>query len=240
MKSHGNIDFTNTAGGTSFPTTASVGEMFFKNSAPAGLYYFTGTNWESVATVGEVDSAVTTKAGIKRLKDAEDVLDDNFTQYLNNDRADLRYAPISRDNTVIVPISFTTGTTLIPYDNTIPQKTEGTQIVSGQITLKDVNSKVLISGYLVAETGTAGRELTLALFCSSLNALGVVVHYGATAGQPYTIPFCFIDQPGFIDNTYTLRFGVNSAATWKVNKSDTTNGAFGGKLSVSNLVIQEI
>jgi len=131
----------------------------------------------------------------------------------------------------------TTSTATIPYDNTIPQITEGFEILSVSITPKSANSKlffnVLFNGYHTAET-TAG--LTLALFQNGVS--------NALSSQIFTV----------INNNYYARMmqhymtaGTTSTMTFSVRAgapSGTlyTNGAgsyMGGTVN-SYITIMEI
>lgn len=160
---------------------------------------------------------------------------------LESDIPALDYSKITSGQPAIAhsAIGFTTGTAQIPYDTTIPRITEGTQFASCTISLKSTSSKVKISGHITAESGTAGRTITIALFNGNTAAIAAIPQYAATANQAYNIHFSIIDAPNSLSPTYTLRIGCSGAATWKVNKNDAANGALGGVLA-SELILEEI
>jgi hypothetical protein len=111
-----------------------------------------------------------------------------------------------------------TGGPMIPLDGTIPQITEGSQILSITITLLYANSKVLVryvSGYTDSYTSpSAGRYVTVALFrtgvSNALNSTTIICASNAT-GQPMSTEV--LDTPGSGGaKTYSARVGNNIGA----------------------------
>lgn len=133
-----------------------------------------------------------------------------------------------------------TGTTTIPFDDTIPQNTEGDQYMSLSITPKSATSTLEISVVWNGSTTGAGSVVTVALFQdTTVNALAVSFHNNAGTTAPICLPL-----------KYTMTSGTTSATTFKVragsNVANTTtfNGQsggriYGGKLA-SSIVIREI
>lgn len=109
-----------------------------------------------------------------------------------------------------------TGTTLLPFDDTIPLNTEGTQFLTASITPKNANSTLEITATLfLANSGTAPATLTAALFQdSTANALTAAasVFPAANAMIEITIP------------VYTMTAGTTSATTFKVRAGANTAG----------------
>ena len=131
-----------------------------------------------------------------------------------------------------------TGTTIIPYDNTIPQNTEGDQYMSLSITPKNVNSLLEIEVIFVG-TSSGATNLIVALFQdSAANAIATVTIGIPAAAQAFTIPL-----------KHTITVGTVAATTFKVRAGSgvagttTFNGAasaqlFGGVAS-SRITIKE-
>ena len=131
-----------------------------------------------------------------------------------------------------------TGTTLIPNDDTIPQKTEGTEFMSLAITPKNSNNKLKIEVVLFLESGQ-GNERTVALFQDAIaNALA--------AGSEHN----FSGEGHFIAFTHYMTAGTVSVTTFKVRAgAETTgtvtfNGQGGGRkyggVMASSITITEI
>lgn len=129
------------------------------------------------------------------------------------------------------------GTTLIPFDNTIPSSTEGTLIGSVSIVPVSINSKFLLNGSFFVDSSTGNRNISISIFRN-----GVCVHVKSanvnTAGRPVTLSFNFVDIP-LIDTqvTYNFRVGVSSSATWYLNQS--SGGVNFSNLSASSITAME-
>lgn len=116
-----------------------------------------------------------------------------------------------------------TTTNLIPADGTIPQITEGTLAYSATITPKFATSKIRIT--VSGHVGTSTTMLiSLALFKGSgVNAIGSGVAMCDTAASTYPITFSVEDVAGGITPiTYSVRFGPNTAATARLNGTNTS------------------
>lgn len=131
-----------------------------------------------------------------------------------------------------------TGTTILPFDNTIPQNTEGTEFLSVAITPTSATNilevtVVLNYSYSIANT------VSMALFQdSTANALAASAEYGSTA-------------TGLVNSSMIHRFtaGTTSATTLKVRAGGETAGTitlngisgtrfFGGVMSSSITVVE--
>lgn len=108
-----------------------------------------------------------------------------------------------------------TGTTLIPFDNTIPQNTEGDQYMSLAITpTNSSNSLVIEVVYNAAASVAAGNVITGALFQdSTANALASV---GILQGTANGVTNAKI--------THTMAAGTTSATTFKVRIGGSNAG----------------
>lgn len=152
------------------------------------------------------------------------------------------------NNTIAFPIeSLTIGTyktnasitTVIPLDDTIPQNTEGTQIVSVTFTPKSATNKLIIK---VAGAGSlaATGHIVYAVFRDAVAS-------AVTAGAAY-IPtidmmnsFTLIDEVvagSTASTTFFLRVGPGAAGTLRLNGS--TTGRFLGGVSPVTLEITEV
>jgi len=134
-----------------------------------------------------------------------------------------------------ITTAMATGTGAIPYDNTIPQITEGTQYMALSYTPKKVGSLLKID--VVANYGcsSAGMD-TMALFNGSANAIAT----SGLASAANVIPRCltaFVTTSSLSAIPFTVRIGTNGATV-------TLNGSsgvvyFGGTLS-SSITVTEI
>jgi hypothetical protein len=146
-------------------------------------------------------------------------------------------------NTVVQVVSGTlgafSGVTTIPFDNTVPEDTEGTQIGSGAITPSSASSKILIQAVLNLDASVNNTDLVIALFRGSTCIAASVVTVNA-AGNPTFFARIFVDAPATTSPvTYSGRIGRGSgSATWYVNSTSSGND-LGGVLSTT-FVLQEI
>ena len=135
-----------------------------------------------------------------------------------------------------------TGTTAIPFDDTIPQITEGDQYMSLSITPKSATSKLIIDVVAYVSFSSAGAWIPGALFQdSTANALASIVYHLANSDSS-----C-IDAP--LVMRYVMTSGTTSATTFKFRAGAsggtlTFNGVsgnryFGGTMA-SGIIITEI
>lgn len=136
-------------------------------------------------------------------------------------------------------------TTVMPEDNTIPQITEGTEILSVTVTLKYADSRVRCRFAGFAGSGTAGSNITWAIFrTGNSNALNVGVMDHARSGAADTLnhpmPICLeVEEasPGTGSQTYSVRIGPTSTACM-VNGTGST--ALYGGAARATLIVEEI
>ena len=140
-----------------------------------------------------------------------------------------------------IPVAAITGTSQIPYDNTTPLVTEGTQIASATCTPSDAASKLAVQGALVIDCGTSNRNFTLALFrdstCIAASSLNFV-----TAGRPQVFSFFMVDDQAGptlfgTSGVYSLRIGLSGAGTWYVNR--TATAVLNGMMANNDVMIWE-
>ncbi len=133
-----------------------------------------------------------------------------------------------------------TGTTTIPFDDTIPQSGEGDQYMSLAITPKSATSRLIIevTGFFT-NSAAAASAITMALFQDSAAdalAAGFVISQSTTLG-------------GLVKFTHAMTSGTTSSTTFKVRAGDnaagttTFNGQGGGRkyggVIASSIVIRE-
>lgn len=132
-----------------------------------------------------------------------------------------------------------TGTTVIPFDDTIPQSTEGDQYMTQAITPKATTNVLYIevTAFLASSIAT---NMQGALFQdSTANALTAIDHYQATSGGPVSLKI-----------NYTMIAGTTSATTFKLRAgadgvgTTTFNGTGGarryGGVAGSSMKITEV
>lgn len=135
-----------------------------------------------------------------------------------------------------------TGTTVIPYDDTIPQQTEGDQYMSLVITPKSATSRLIIEVTAMVSSSVIAVLFIAALFQdATANALATTMHManGSSAGQPITVTLRHIMVSGTTSaTTFKVRIGPNTASTTTFNGAAGVR-AFGGALA-SSIVIREV
>lgn len=136
-------------------------------------------------------------------------------------------------------VTSTTGTTAIPYDDTIPQKTEGDQYMSLAITPTNTSNLLRIEIVWVGANSGANRQIVALFQDATANALaGTVFQSPATNGM-MTIGFSYYMTAGTTSaTTFAVRSGSDAGAT------TTFNGASGGRIlggvTTSSITITEI
>jgi len=136
-----------------------------------------------------------------------------------------------------------TGSTTTPNDDTIPQITEGNEILSTSYTPLSVTNKLMfIANVTVNESTNTGSAVAVALHRATVNdALAVSTadatsYAGTSAPYPTTIVH-YMTAPGTSAYTFSIRAGCDTGpVTW-----NGTNSArkYGGVL-ISSLTIIEV
>jgi hypothetical protein len=119
-----------------------------------------------------------------------------------------------------------TGTTVMPHDDTIPQKTEGDEYMTLAITPKSATNKLKIEIVFLGES-SSGDNMPVALFQDdTANALAGVMNY-ATGASNYAIATF----------THYMTAGTTSATTFKVRSGNEGSGTltFNGKSGARKL-----
>jgi hypothetical protein len=139
-------------------------------------------------------------------------------------------------------VEYTTNadlTTVIPYDDTIPQNTEGTQILSLSFAAKSTTNRVRGRFRGFVSSATSARNVIAAVFSSaSASAIAATITSTPGADQPTTIDFEFEYVPASTSSlTYTVRLGPQ-AGTVRMNGNSA--GRLMGGVSSATLILEEI
>jgi hypothetical protein len=133
-----------------------------------------------------------------------------------------------------------TGTTLIPYDDTIPQITEGDEYLSLAVTPESASSDLLIE-VVVHGAMSSGAYFTVALFEDGTNDALSVANFASnlTGGAQQTTCLRYVVAAGSTSaRTYKVRIGGNTAGTFTLNGTGSGR-RFGGRM-ISSLTVTEI
>ncbi len=128
--------------------------------------------------------------------------------------------------------------TTIPFDNTKPQVTEGTEILSASITPKSTTSRVRARFQGTAVVDAATQGFTVALFRNGgadAIASTMIVEF---ANQQFPCVLEFEDVPGSTSaQTYTIRAG---AQTNQARFNGSISSTLGGNTQLATLILEEI
>lgn len=133
------------------------------------------------------------------------------------------------------------GSTTIPFDDTIPQNTEGDQYLSQAITPKSATDILIIEVNAMLANATTAKMMIGALFQdSTANALSVATFYVGAAGAPNMLQIKHIMVSGTTSST-TFKFRAGEETS---GGTTTLNGAaagrkFGGLGSISSMSVYE-
>ena len=135
--------------------------------------------------------------------------------------------------------SLGTGTSTIPWDDTIPQNTEGTQFISQSFTPTAATSTLVIEALLNLATSVDNRIIATLFQSGSVNAIAAAGHYMQTAnGHAQIYLRTEMVAGGTSAITFTARAGLSAAGTVTFNGSNAAR-IFGG-VSASWISITEI
>lgn len=132
-----------------------------------------------------------------------------------------------------------TGTTPIPFDNTIPQNTEGTQFMTLAITPTSASSILFIQVDVICSFNS-NNTMTAALFQdATANSLAAAATYQTTGTGILTISFNHTMTAGTTSaTTFKVRAGGESAGTLTFN--GTSGGQIYGGVMASSITITEL
>tara|TARA_R110002020_G_scaffold94785_1_gene227777 strand:+ start:689 stop:1375 length:687 start_codon:yes stop_codon:yes gene_type:complete len=137
-----------------------------------------------------------------------------------------------------------TGTTALPNDDTIPQNTEGDEVMSLAITPANASNKLLIIANITGAGCSAQDEGAVALFQdSTANALSVSLFgssgAGTTGRHKNVVLIHHMTAGTTSSTTFKIRIGFPSGTA----RANTTSASGTGKvadLGASNITIMEI
>lgn len=132
-----------------------------------------------------------------------------------------------------------TGTTVLPVDDTIPQNTEGDQYLTQAITPISATNQLIIEAVLHL-SHTAVAYLSAALFQdTTANALAANNQYQTTATGTVVLNLRHVMTAGTTSSTtFKIRAGGSSAGTMTFNGNNATR--FFNTVTKSNIKITEI
>ena len=138
----------------------------------------------------------------------------------------------------------TTGTNVTastPVDNTIPQITEGTEIVTVAITPTNAGSTIIVEGVLQYTSSTNGQNCVLHVHVDSdADAIFATLHEADSGDLIKNVPFMFSHAPGDTSaHTYRLRVGVSTGTAY-VNQRIGGTAAFSTAGPVTAIKVTEI
>ena len=132
-----------------------------------------------------------------------------------------------------------TGTSAVPWDNTPPDSTEGSQIWTFTVTPVLLSSEFKLTVPFTADCGSSNRIVISSIFRNNIN-IGSALFFATGGGRPTTTTLSVSDSPAtLLPVTYSMRTGVGSgSSTWYVNSTSAGND-LGGAL-VSSWQITEV
>jgi len=141
----------------------------------------------------------------------------------------------------------TSGSTAIPADNTIPQNTEGFEVLTCSITPVSASSKLyIVSTIYAGETGNVTNDICVALFRDSTASafaanFGIVDINAHSTGAPlYTS--AYINSNSTSSTTIKARIGGSTAGSLTLNILTDNSRTFPvlGGVYASSITIMEI
>ncbi len=131
------------------------------------------------------------------------------------------------------------GTTLIPQDDTIPQNTEGFEVMTLAITPTNASNILYIDVVVHMGTTAAGYQVVALFQDSTADALAATGHVNVTNDTTVTIKFRHKMTAGTTSSTtFKARIGQNNAGTVRFNGNSGAR-VFGG-VAASSITITEI
>jgi hypothetical protein len=126
----------------------------------------------------------------------------------------------------------------IPFDDTIPQISEGTEVCSGSFTPKSGSSTLQIDAVLFGVPASSGVDVGLAIF-QGVTANAIAAGWNAAENSGRMIRHslsAFISSPGTSSVNFAMRAGANSGSFYVNGNS---SGRLGGGIVRSSLRITE-
>ncbi len=135
--------------------------------------------------------------------------------------------------------STSTGTTTIPFDNTIPQSTEGTNFLSATITPTSATNKIRVECTIFGAYSVAAHVITALFQDATANALAAISMQTTTTNQDVHMTLVYQFVAGTTSaTTLKINIGGSTAGTFTLNGNSGT-AIFGG-VATSTLRVTEI
>ena len=132
-----------------------------------------------------------------------------------------------------------TGTTVMPHDDTIPQKTEGIEFMTLAITPTHASNKLVIQWTANIATSAAKQMVTALFQDDTANALAVLLEYNSNTNAGVVMSGTHYMAAGTTSaTTFKLRCGPQAASTMTFNGYAAAR-LYGGVMS-SSITITEI
>lgn len=134
------------------------------------------------------------------------------------------------------------GTTTIPFDDTIPQNTEGNEFLTVSITPTATNSTLYITAVLILSATAGNSQMTVALFQdSTANALACTVDHNDANDQLVSTPLVYTMSAGTTSSTtFKIRAGTAGSGTTYLNGIAASAARRYGGVAASFLTVTEI
>lgn len=130
------------------------------------------------------------------------------------------------------------GTTAIPFDDTIPANTEGTEMMSCSITPLNANNKLLVSVRALVSCAN-DRSVAAALFRDSgANALAVGFSTITAANETEVVAFDYVANANAASNT-TFKVNIGASQAFKVTLNGINGARWFGGVAASSIIIKE-
>jgi hypothetical protein len=132
----------------------------------------------------------------------------------------------------------TTGATIVPFDNTIPQNTEGLEVLTVNITPNSATNVLEIEAEIVSSFSASAHVIAALFQDTTADALAVVVDTaGADELVTQRIRHHMVAGTSSL-TTFKVRAGGSATGTYTFNGTGGT-GLFGG-VCASNINVKEI
>lgn len=200
------------ATGTTAQEPVTANASFRFDSTTGRLRFDNTIAWRNVLTAGDITAADMMAGSVVQVVDA--------TPYAAN--ADI--------------------TTVIPFDDTPPLITEGTEILTATITPKHASSimKILVTIPIVSGTAAASQICAAVHKSTQAASIAAAAIQNHSSTNPIGFPPIYVsDTPGSVSPiTYSVRFGQSASGTVRANGTTVTR-VFGG-VSLCQLRIIEV
>lgn len=226
----GALTLTHNATSLILPSSASITTVngdtaIFRSLGSGNWKCISYTRQDGTAVVAPVSNPFAdSTAIIKGSADATKLLRfevDGFTtgttRVITPPNYDLGFFVVNRVSTMTGAVA--TGTTTIPFDNSKPQNTEGTQFLTLSITPKSTTNVLVIDAWCGIYGASTAAKVILALFQdTTADALAASCMTSDPSTERHTIWTRWIMTAGTTSSTtFNVRAGLNTAGTFTFN-----------------------